>query len=300
MMRLLLTGSHQYAEHELAQLKSLGYELVFQKDEKAELSFDPATIDAVVCTNLFMYHDVLHFENLKRIQLTSVGMDRVPVEAIRSRGIALFNAGGVYSAPIAEWVVLMILEVYKKSRVLFAQQNQHIWEKQRRVLELTGKTATIVGYGSIGREVAKRLKSFDVHVIGVHRRPVDLGHADELIMIRDLDQALAMSDIVVLTIPLTEETRNLFDSERLSRIQSGAVLVNVSRGAVIDETALVEAIRAGHFLGVALDVFEEEPLKAESPLWDMENVIVTPHNSFVSDRVNDRLFELMVKNLEPV
>lgn len=266
-------------------------------DERSELPFDPATIDATVCTNLFRHHDIGLFTNLKRIQLTMSGTDRAPVQEIQKRGIELYNARDVYSIPIAEWVVLKVLELYKKSRGFYQQQDQHTWQLQDNLLELSGKTATIVGYGSIGREVAKRLSPFGVKTIGVHRRAVDPDYLDELVMTDDLDKVLALSDIVVLAVPISKETWHLFDQERLGRIKQGAVLVNIARGPVIDEPALVEAIQAGQFRGVALDVFEEEPLRPDSPLWDFENVIVTPHTSNASDGVLGRLYDVMLKNL---
>ncbi len=296
-MRLLLASPHRYSPQQLGQLEALGYEVILFPDESKELPVDPATVDAVVCMLLFQYHDLALFTRLKLIRLTTAGMDLVPVASIRERGIALYNASDVYSIPIAEWVVLKILEIYKRSRVFERLQAEHVWKQQRGLLELAGKTACIVGYGSIGREVAKRLKAFDVCVIGVHHRPVEAGGLDELVMIGDLDRALAVSDIVVSTLPLTSETRHLFDGERIARIKCGAVLVNVSRGAVIDEAALIEAIRGDRFSGVALDVFEDEPLSPDSPLWDLEKVIVTPHNSFASDGVNRRLFGVIAKNL---
>ncbi len=296
-MKLLLTGLIPYSEKQVQALEALGYEVVLLADEKASLPFDPATIDATVCTNLFLYHDIALFTNLKRIQLTMSGTDRAPVEIIRQRGIELFNARDVYSIPIAEWVVLNILEIYKKSRVYFQQQARHEWHNRTGLLEMLGKTATIVGYGSIGREVAKRLAGFGTHTIGVHRRPVETDHLDELVMIEQLDEALSRSDIVVIAIPITPQTHHLFDRERLGKIKRGAVLVNIARGAIVDEPALVEAIREKHFTGVALDVFEKEPLPADSPLWDLDEVIITPHNSNDSDGVLDRLYGVMLRNM---
>lgn len=296
-MKLLLTGLIPYTPEQILKLESLGYETILLADEKAELTFDPASIDAAVCTNLFLHHDIALFTNLKRIQLTMSGTDRAPVDEIRRRGIELYNARDVYSIPIAEWVVLKVLEIYKKSRVYYQQQENREWLGHANQYELFGKTATIVGYGSIGREVAKRLQPFGVRTIGVHRRSVDPKYLDDLVLIDQLDQALEQSDIVVLAVPISPDTRHLFDRERLHRIKPGAVLVNIARGPVIDEPDLVEALAEGHFMGVALDVFETEPLPPDSPLWKMENVIVTPHNSNASDGVLGRLYEVMLKNM---
>ena len=296
MKNLLLTGAFKYNQEQLNKLENLGYEIVFIQDERKALSIDVSYIDAVVCNSLFLYNNIEWFKNLRTIQLTSAGLDRVPLEYIKEKGIELFNARGVYSIPMAEWAILKILEIYKKSRVFYKNQEQYKWEKQRDLLELTDKTAAIIGYGSVGTEIAKRLKAFGVKVIGVGRSEVESEYLNEYLLIDDLEAVLVKSDIVILTLPLTDDTRHLIDKDKISIMKDNTLLINVSRGGIIDETALIESLRNDRFFGVALDVFEEEPLNA-SPLWDCENVIITPHNSFVSDKVNERLFELMIKNL---
>ncbi len=300
MKKLLLTGAFKYNQEQLSNLEHLGYEIVFVQDERKTLNIDVSDIDAVVCNSLFIYNDIKEFKNLRTIQLTSAGLDRVPLDYINEKGIQLFNARGVYSIPMAEWVVLKILEIYKKSRKFDKNQDEHKWDKQRDLLELTDKTAAIIGFGSVGYEVAKRLKAFDVKVIGVGRRKIESDLLDEYYLIEDIDEVLKRSDIVVLTLPLTEETKHFMDRDKISNMKDNSVLVNVSRGGVIDEVDLINAIRYGKFLGVALDVFEEEPLGRDNPLWNFENVIITPHNSFVSDKVNERLFKLIINNLGKV
>ena len=296
MKKLLLTGAFKYNQEQLSNLEHLGYEIVFVQDDRKNLNIDVSDIDAVFCNSLFLYNDIKEFKNLRTIQLTSAGLDRVPLGYINEKGIQLFNARGVYSIPMAEWAVLKILEIYKKSRVFYKNQQLHKWEKQRELLELTDKTAAIIGYGNVGTEIAKRLKAFGVNIISVDRQIREDDYIDESVLIDDLEATLVNSDIIVLTLPLTDETRQLINEEKIKVIKDDAVLINVSRGEIIDETALIESLNKDKFLGVALDVFEEEPL-SESPLWDFENVIVTPHNSFVSDKVKERFFQLMIENL---
>jgi len=296
MKKLLLTGAFKYNEEQLSNLEHLGYEIVFVQDERKTLNIDVSDIDAVVCNSLFLHNDIKEFKNLRTIQLTSAGFDRVPLDYINEKGIQLFNARGVYSIPMAEWAVLKILEIYKKSRVFYKNQELHKWEKQRELLELTDKTAAIIGYGNVGKEMAKRLKAFGVTVISVDRQVKEDEYVNESILIDNLDVALVKSDIIVLTLPLTDDTKHLINEEKINVMKDSTVLINLSRGGIIDETDLIEFLNKDKFLGVALDVFEEEPLK-ESPLWDFEQVIITPHNSFVSDKVKERLFELMIENL---
>ena len=167
------------------------------------------------------------------------------------------------------------------------------------LLELAGKTVAIIGFGDVGSEVAKRLKAFDVKIIGVGRREkIETLFTDEYCLINEIDEVLRKSDIVILTLPFTEETMNLIDGERIACMKDNSVLINVSRGGIIDEEALIIALQENKFLGVALDVFNEEPLLEDNILWDLENVIITPHNSFVSVNTNEQLlFRLMLKNL---
>ena len=296
MKKLLLTGAYNYRQEQLRRLESLGYETIFFKDERMPVDFDTSAIEAVVCNGLFLHNDIREFTNLKIIQLTSAGLDRVPLEYTNMNGIKVFNARGVYSIPMAEWAVLKILEILKKSKSFYKNQEQHKWEKQRDLLELTDKTVAIIGFGNVGSEIAKRLKVFGVHITAVDIREVESEYVDKSLLFNDIDTALKKSDIIVLTLPLTEDTRHLINKDKIDLMKKHAVLVNVSRGGVIDETELIDALHAGKFLGVALDVFGEEPL-GESRLWDFENVIITPHNSFVSDKVNARLFDRMIENL---
>lgn len=296
-MKILLTGAFKCSEEQLNIIKALGHEIVFVQDERKPLNIDVTEIEAVVCNGLFLYNDISKFKILKFIQLTSAGLDRVPLNFIQEHSIQIFNAKGVYSIPMAEWVVLKILEIYKDTRHFYNAQSEHHWLKKRGLLELTGRTAAIIGFGSVGNETAKRLKAFDVNVVGVDIRRMEYEFIDEAYMIDDIDVVLNKSDIIILTLPLTGQTHHLFNRDRFTAMKDDSVLINVSRGGLVDEVALVEALQSGKFRGVALDVFEQEPLQECSPLWNYENVIITPHNSFVSDRVNDRLFKLILENL---
>ena len=296
-MKLLLTGAFPYSEAQIDQIKALGFEVFYVKDERKPLPVEVSAIEAVVCNNLFLHHDIAEFKNLKLVQLLSAGLDRVPLDYINDHNIKLFNAGDVYSFPMAEWAVLKILEIYKKSRFFYRNQEKRLWQKNRDIEELTGKKVGIIGLGNIGKAIAKRLKPFGVEITAVDIRQVEAEPVGRFRMIDELDQVLKASDIIILTLPLTEQTRHLISAERLKLMPDHACLVNLSRGAIIDEAALIEALQAGRFRGVALDVFEEEPLPGGSPLWGFDNVIITPHNSFISDRVNERLFALVLTNL---
>lgn len=298
MKKVLLTGAYPYTREQINQIEALGVRAFFVQDERGALDKDFLSADAAVCNGLFLYHDIKAFTGLKMIQLTSAGLDRVPLSYIKEKGIALYNARGVYSVPMAEWIVLKILELYKHSAGFYRAQQNKEWNKDRTLLELYGKTACIVGAGSIGQETAKRLGAFGVIVTAVDAMPVQSPFFDKIYTAGELEAALSQSDITILTLPLTEKTRHMFDTALFSKMKKGSILINVSRGAVVREEDLVQAVACGRLSGAALDVFEEEPLSKESPLWDMERVIVTPHNSFVSDNTNERLFGVIYENLK--
>ena len=296
-MKILLTGAYKYTEGQLSRLKALGADFLYVEDEREELSLDVSAVDAVVCNGLFLYNDIKKFKNLKFIQLTSAGLDRVPAEYIKSKNISLFNARGVYSVPMAEFAVLGTLLIYKKSFFFRENQKNHVWQKNRELLELCGKTVVTVGCGSVGSECARRYKALGCRVLGVDLYPTENELYEKIYPLSVLPGILSVSDVVILTLPLTDETRRLFDGEMLSHMKNTAVLINISRGAVVDEDALTAALSEKKLYGAVLDVFESEPLLQDSPLWDMENVVITPHNSFVSEKNSERLFSVIYGNL---
>lgn len=297
MNKLLITGAFDYSDEQLNQLRMLDYDITFVQDERLPLEFDVSEIDSVICNGLFLYNDIRKFKNLKLLQLTSSGMDRVPLEYIKEKGIKVFNAQGVYSIPMAEWVILKILEIYKDTKSFYKKQEKHIWIKKRELHELTDKTATIIGFGNVGNEIAKRLKPFGVKIISVDVKIFKNPILDESMLLCDLDKVLEKSDIVILSLPLNKYTKNLINKDKFKIMKKDSVLINVSRGGIIDELALIDVLKTNKLLGVALDVFENEPLD-DSSLWDFDNVIVTPHNSFCSNKNNERLFKVMYNNID--
>lgn len=293
-MNVLMTGAFQLNNEKLAALEAAGHKVFTHPDERAPVE-QPERYEAVVCNGLFLYNSIEHFTNLRLIQLTSAGLDRVPLNYIRAHGIELHNAVGVYSVPMAEFAVCGILQLCKQSRFFAANQAQHKWEKHRGLLELFGKHVCILGCGDVGREIAKRLKAFDCYITGVNRTVRVLQDFDEVLSLDKLSDAAAVCDILICCIALTPETRGMVNREVFDLLSADAVFVNVARGATADEAALIEWLQNGG--RAVLDVFEEEPLPETSPLWDMENVILTPHNSFVGDGNRSRLWETVSKVL---
>ena len=286
-MNLLITGAWPDAKVHIPELEAMGHSVAFLQQERDELPCDPAWVEGVIGNGLFLYHSMEEFPNLRFIQLTSAGYDRVDMDYVRRHNIEIYNAKGVYSVPMAEFAVAGVLQFYKQSRFFFENQKAHRWEKHRGLMELWGKTVVIVGCGSVGIECAKRFKAFDCHVIGVNRTVRnDLPYFDQVVGLGELDTQLRSADVVVVAIALTEDTRGLVDS---GLMRPDAVLVNLSRGATVSWRGNCSAV---------LDVFEQEPLEGNDPLWDAENVMITPHNSFVGDNNGWRLWDVIRKNLE--
>lgn len=297
-MKLLLTGAFAYSDSQIEKIKSMGFEVLFHRDERAKIPFDVSDVDAVVCNGLFLYNPIEDFKNLKFIQLTSAGLDRVPLDYIKLHGIKLFNASGVYSAPMAEFAVCGVLQIMKQSRFFYNNQRAHRWEKHRGLTELSGKTVLIVGAGSVGGETAKRFSAFGTKVIGVDVKSFKSDYFDDIVSVSELDSVLPTADIVVLTLPLTAENAQFFNAEKFNMMKSSAVFVNIARGGLVNTEDMISALKREDIASAVLDVFDEEPLAENSPLWDMENVIVTPHNSFVGDNNNKKMFDVIYKNLK--
>ncbi len=295
-MNLLVTGAFGWTEEELNTLKAMGHQVVFLQQEKDALPCDAAWVEGAICNGLFLSHPIEEFTSLRYIQLTSAGYDRVPMGYVQSHGIRIFNARGVYSVPMAEFAISGVLALYKQQRFFAKNQAAHRWEKHRGIQELFGKKVCIVGCGSVGTECAKRFGAFGCHVLGVDIAPYASEHYARMLPLEELDEVLPECDVVVLTLPLTEETRGLMGADRLAGMKAGAVLVNIARGAVVNQSALVQALDAKRISAV-LDVFEEEPLPENSPLWDMENLILSPHNSFVGEGNHRRMLDVIINNL---
>lgn len=297
-MKLLLTGAFKYTDEQIEYIKSLGHDIVFVQDERVRLNFDVSDIEGVICNGLFLYNDIEQFGSLKYIQLTSAGLDRVPIDYVNEHCIKIYNARGVYSVPMAEFALTGILELIKQSRFFYENQKKCVWEKSRTLGELSGKTAVIIGAGNIGGEVAKRLSAFDMMVIGVDITNEKRPYFDNVEFLNALDEQLVIADVIVLTLPLMDSTRGMFNKSKFDLMKDSAIFVNIARGPLVVETDLIKALKDKKISGAVLDVFETEPLDKNSPLWKMDNVILTPHNSFVGENNDKRMFDVMISNLE--
>lgn len=288
----------KFTDEDIKRLEDLGYEVFFRSEKAFAFSEDIENIDILVTFNSFDKLDVDMFPNLKWIHLLSAGINQVPKDKLMKRNILLTNSRGVYSIPIAEWIVLKTLEMYKNSKEFHQKQENKVWKKNTHLLELYGKTVGFIGTGSIASEAAKRFEGFGVNIIGINTSGKQVKHFHECYSIDDINKAVSKCDVVVITAPYTEKTYHLINESVFQNMKDGTFLVNIARGVIIDEAALIKNLKSGKVKKAALDVFEKEPLPEDSPLWEMDNVYISPHNSWASEMIYKRRYEITYENLK--
>ncbi len=242
----------------------------------------------------------LRAPNLRWMHLPNAGVDHPVFGQLLAKGVRLTNSSGATAEPIAQTAIAGMLALARGFPDWWRAQQQHEWRPHSyRPRDLRGQTMVIVGLGAIGNEIARLARAFGLRVVGVRRSPQRADdHADQVVPVNQLDGVLPQADWLVLACPLTDETRGLINAAALAHLRPSARILNVARGPVVEESAMVEALRSGRLAGAYLDVFEEEPLASASPLWDLPNVIVTPHNSAASDGNRARVTEIFFRNLE--
>jgi phosphoglycerate dehydrogenase-like enzyme len=271
--------------------------------DRAGLDAAVPEADVLVCSGLWRNDLPRIAPRLKFVQSASAGTDQFDREVFRAHGLRLASAQGVNAHAVSEHAIALMLALMRRIPEARDNQAKRFWRGMmgdfaKREDEVAGKTAIVVGLGRIGGRIARLCKALDMAVIGV-RRDVAAGAeaADEVHSFRDLKAQLPRADVVILACPLTEETRNLMDAAALAQLKPTALLVNVARGRVVDEPALIAALQAGRLAGAGLDVTAEEPLPPESPLWAMPNVLITPHTAGETHRYEDNVLDLLLENI---
>jgi phosphoglycerate dehydrogenase-like enzyme len=234
---------------------------------------------------------------LRWVQNWGAGVDRMPLQAFADKGVQVTNASGVHAFPISETIFAMILSLTRKVHSSIRSQMAKMWVNPGGLGEIHGKTMGIIGVGAIGAETARLAKAFNMRVIGVRRSGEPAPYVDRMYDLQGLHEVLAESDYVVVTLPLTDETRRLFGRAEFEKMKPTAYFVNIGRGGTTDTEALLGALKEGRIAGAGLDVFEQEPLPSNHPLWELEQVILTPHNSGETNVYGERAFEIFAHNL---
>lgn len=307
-----------FTEGQLQKLRSASPRLMVRQERCRSSEEIAAALDAdteVLCT-FRLPDDLSTAPNLRWVQVASAGVDHLLDHPIMGNDVLLTNASGIHATSIGEWVLAMMLNLTKRWPWKLALKWGHGWPQDREFIasgdELWGKMVGIVGYGSIGREVARLCQGLGMRVLAAKRDSLDRldrgyrlpgrgdpeGRIPEALYGPDgLTEMLPQCDYVVIAAPLTRETQGLIGAEELAAMKPSAYLINIARGGLVDEEALVEALRCGGIAGAALDVFTEEPLPSNHPLWELPNVLLTPHVSGASPAYNDRLSDLFAENL---
>jgi D-2-hydroxyacid dehydrogenase (NADP+) len=260
--------------------------------------------DVLVVSGLWRHELLGKAGKLRLIQSISAGVDQYPLTLLRERGIRLASAQGTNERAVAEHAFALALALYRRLAEARDNQKRRVWRGMMSDLsgredEIGGKTLLIVGLGRIGGRLAKLAKAFDLRVVGI-RRDVASGcnGADEVHTLSQLEDLLPIADIVALTCPLTPETEGILSARALTLMKPSALLVNVSRGACVDEAALVLALGERRIGGAGLDCFQEEPLDTGSALWNFDNVLITPHTAGETHKYEDNVLDILVENLE--
>nr|WP_130806696.1 phosphoglycerate dehydrogenase [Senegalia massiliensis] len=295
-MKVLFT--YNQPQENIEKIKELGYEVIVKNEKDLELTNDILDIDAMICYKPFDKIDISKLKNLKWIQLSSVGIDQVPMDKLREQNIILTNNRGGYSIPMGEWIVMKILEMLKNSKEFYEKQQNKNWKLDTSLLELYGKKVGFIGTGTISVEAAKRLQGFEIETLGLNTDGRQVEYFDKTYSKDNIDELLKISDIVVVAIPYTDKTHHMINKDRFNAMKDGAYFINVARGSIVNEKDLIDALQTNKIRKAALDVVETEPLDKDSKLWDLNNVIITPHNSWISENKGTRRFETIYENLK--
>lgn len=236
------------------------------------------------------------FSNLKWIHISSAGFNHLPIQEWKDAGILLTNAKHIFSDPIAEYVLFYTLMHYKKGLEHIHLQNQKTFTRLNN-RELTHQVVTVLGTGSLAQAIAKRFRPFNVRLIGINTSGKSCDAFDATFPFSEVKPVLAKSDIVVMTLPLNDQTKGVFDASYFQAMKQDSIFINVGRGRIIDEMALVQHLNSKHLAMAVLDVMETEPLPGDSVLWTTPNLWITPHDSGVSEKTGIRLWELFLRNV---
>ena len=269
----------------------------------ASATFDGDASDADVYLHWYSHsHTVVEqilaaAPGLRWLHTPSAGVDRI-LSLVQQRELIFTNGAGVHAIPIAEFVLAFMLNRAKRLSDFKTAQSEHRWEILDGIQELKEATLLLLGAGGIGQEIAVRASAFGMRIWGSRRHPNPLPHFERVVGEDEWRSLLGDADYVVIATPLTSDTQGMVDEAALRSMHRGAYLINIARGAIVDEAALLKALEEGWLAGAALDTFSTEPLPADSPFWDLPQVFVTPHCSGTSPQETERSLALFLDNLE--
>ncbi|MFH5183412.1 D-2-hydroxyacid dehydrogenase [Paenibacillus sp. TAB 01] len=299
-----LVSTYPFKPGDAQWMKEKGVHLVQFKSEQ-ELIDSETYRDAeiIVANHRTLQQDFLQkCDAVRWVQVPHIGIERLPMDYLQSRGVIVINARGSLGVPIAEDIITKMLMLSRKSADLVRKQQERSWGGLSGVVNLSGKTLGVIGTGDVGTETAVRARPFGMKVLGINTDGRALPEFDQTYTLDHLNEVIEQSDYIALTLPLTDQTLNLMDEEQFKRMKPTAFLINISRGALINEEILLDYLRSHKIGGAGLDVFVEEfklgKLPPESPFWKLDNVIITPHCAGGGDGFDMRFTQGFRFNLE--
>ncbi len=299
MIKTVIMDRYQFSEEQLQKIRELGYDVsVHIGERKIPLTEEELECEVLIQENAFVINRAEDLKRVKFVQGTAAGTDAIPMDTLQRMGVKYSNARGIFSIPMAEFTLMRLLEVYKRARVFEELKEKKIWKRFHSIEDLKGKKAAFLGTGDIAQETAKRLRAFDVEVVGFNRSEKPAPYFDTVYPIGSVKEKIGDYDIVIAILPLNEESRGLVGKEFFDAMKEGSLFVNVGRGPVVEERALIQAMKEKKLMAAVLDVFEKEPLSEDSPLWEFDNFYFSPHNSGVSQSNVPYLFDLIYENLK--
>jgi len=299
-----LVSTFLFTPEQLQEMQSKGVQVKQYNSEQALIDGKEYVDANIIIAN----HRTLQKEFLEQckkvewVQMAHIGIERLPMDYLKEREIIVINARGAMGVPISEDIICKMLMLSRKSATVMKNQFNNSWTKVEGFINLSGKTAGVIGTGDVGTQTAIRARSFGMRTIGINTNGRPLPEFDETYKLEELNEVIAQSDFIILTLPLTERTTNLLDEEQFERMKPSSFLINISRGALINENILLSYLKNKKIAGAALDVFVDEfklgHLPKGSSFWELDNIVITPHCAGSGDGFNQRFSSVFLSNLE--
>ncbi|MBU9722565.1 MULTISPECIES: D-2-hydroxyacid dehydrogenase [Bacillaceae] len=300
-MKRKLVITHQLKEELLDQIKAViptweiiaGKERSIWEDHLNDAEIIAGWKDGIDSASL------VDGSKLRWVQAWSAGVNSLPLPKLQQRNVYTTSANGVHAYPISETIFALMLGLTRKIHTYVRNQTEKTWHHSHMKLEIHNKTIGVIGVGAIGKETAKIAKAFGMHVLGVRHSGKTSEFVDEMFTPNELNSMLPRCDYVVVTLPLTKETEHLFTKKQFDLMKESSFFINIGRGNIIVEEDMIAALQNKQIAGAGLDVFATEPLPEENPLWEMDNVIVTPHTAGSTEHYDQRVIEdIFIPNLK--
>ncbi|MEC2075205.1 D-2-hydroxyacid dehydrogenase [Metabacillus fastidiosus] len=301
MAKRKIVITHDLQDEQLQRIKEIAidWDIISSRDENIWLNHIKDAEIIVGWKKEIAEHAIQPNSKLRWFQSWSAGINKLPLESFKELNIILTGASGVHAYPVSETIFALMLALTRKIDTYVKNQREKKWHHSGLSLEMHEKTVGIIGVGAIGKETAKIAKAFGMRVLGVRHSGKREEYVDEMFKLGELNSIIPLCDYIVITLPLTEETYHLFGAKQFQLMKKSAFFINIGRGNIVVEQELIKALQQKTITGAGLDVFEKEPLSEDNPLWDLENVIITPHSSGSTEHYAKRVIEdIFIPNLQ--